>query len=132
MVPPNGHYELATPDAQKAQVRPAPIVSALQTVTLHIPLLRNPNRFGIRIPVWIGKVVSTIRELQSRVSGFTLSVGLGWCAEDEIWDLHLCADFDVALTLEMESYLIWWQRVLQDRFGQRSIYLKSSSPVSWM
>jgi hypothetical protein len=67
MVPPNGNYELETPDARKALERPAPIVSALQTVTLHIPLLRNPNMFGIRIPVWIGKLVRTIRELQSRV-----------------------------------------------------------------
>src|SRR4029077_2349458 len=106
--------------------------SPLQTVTLHIPLFHNPSRFGIRFPVRPGKILKVIHELQARFSGFTLSIGIGWCTEDGIWDLHLCAVFDVVLTLEIQSYLTWWQGTLQDRFKQRSIYLKLSSPVNWM
>jgi hypothetical protein len=116
-------------------VRHAPVPTPtppLQTITLHIPLFHNPSRFGVRLPVWPGKILNVIRELQARFSGFTLSLSVGWCTEDGVWDLHLCAVFDVVLTLEIQSYLGWWQGILQDRFKQRSIYLKSSGPVSWM
>lgn len=131
----NTNHELATNGAVGV-LPPPPLVSpaapALQTVTLHIPLFYNQKRFGIRLPVSPRKILGVIRELQAHFSGFTLSLGLGWCAKDGVWDLQICADFDVALTLETQTYLIWWQGELRDRFKQRSIYLKSSSPVEWM
>lgn len=116
-------------DDSSRQVR---LLVNLRTVTMLVPLIHNPNKFGIRMPVWFGKIWKTLRELQARFSGMKLSLGLGWCIEDRIWDPHLCVDFDAEITPEIEDYLTQWNRVLQDRFRQRSFYMKMSGTVRWM
>lgn len=103
-----------------------------RTVTLHLPLIHNPNKLGLKMPIWFGKMWKTLHEIQARFSGLTLSLGFGWCAEDRIWDLHLCVDFDAQITSEVEHYLTWWNGVLRDRFRQRAVYMKVSDPVRWM
>lgn len=104
----------------------------LRTVTVLVPLIHNPNKFGIRMPVRFAQIWKTLRELQMRFSGMKLSFGLGWCAEDRIWDLHLGVEFDAEITPGVERYLIWWNGVLRDRFRQRSVYMKVSGPVKWI
>src|SRR5690349_19857265 len=54
----------------------------LGTVTVLLPLIHNPTRFHIRIPVWPGNVWRAIRELQDHFSGMTTSVGIGWSSQD--------------------------------------------------
>jgi hypothetical protein len=104
----------------------------LHTVTMHLPLLHNPNYLGIRMPVWFGKFWRTVGELKCQFSGFNVSACLGWCNGDGIWDPHLCIEFDVEITPEVECYLVWWRGVLKDRFKQRSFYMKSFGPVRWI
>lgn len=128
----NGSAIPGAVDAAAGPMAPSVPASRLQTVTVHIPLINNPIWFGIRLPVSFLKIWRTIRELQAHSTGLKMSLGLGWCAEDNIWDPHLCIDFDVELSLDMQSFLSWWKVELKDRFVQRSIYLRSSSPVTWM
>jgi hypothetical protein len=109
-----------------------PTKQYLHTITLLIPLLQNSNKLGIRFPTSPRKIRQTLRELQAHFSGFTLSFGLGWCADDEMWDPHLCVDFDAESTLDLQRYIVWWKKLLEDRFHQRSIYMKLSSPISWV
>jgi hypothetical protein len=116
------------PDEPPPELQPA----NLQTVTVHLPLIHNPNKLGLRMPIWFGKIWTTLHEMQARFSGLKLSLGLGWCAEDRTWDPHLCVDFDAQITSETEHYLTWWSGVLRDRFRQRAVYMKLSSPVRWM
>jgi len=104
----------------------------LQTVTVHVPLIHNPDKFGLRMPVSVGKIWQTLREIQTRFSGLKLSLGLGWCAEDQIWDPHLCVEFDARVDLDIERYLTSWNGILRDRFRQRSFYMKLSGPVRWL
>jgi hypothetical protein len=104
----------------------------LRTVTVHLPLIHNPNKLGLRMPIWFGKIWKTLHEIQARFSGLKVSLGLGWCAEDRTWDPHLCVDFDTQITSESERYLTWWNGVLRDRFRQRAVYMKLSGPVRWM
>jgi hypothetical protein len=84
------------------------------------------------MPVKLGAFRQTLRELKSTFSGFSVSLCIGWCTEDAIWDIHLCVESDLELTREMESYLICWQEILQDRFAQRSIHMSLSGPVTWI
>mgnify|MGYP001555965465 CR=1 FL=1 len=125
-------------DAPVPRARPASIDASsprvnvhpgLRTVTWLLPLLHNPNRFGIRLPVGCGNVWRTICELKQRFPGFILSVRVGWCEEDRIWDLHLCVDTDVEYTPDVELNLALWKEALRERFRQRSIYMKVSDPV---
>jgi hypothetical protein len=104
----------------------------LRTVTIHLPLIHNPNALGLRMPIWLGTAWKVVREIQSQFSGLRLSLGLGWCADQDIWDPHLCVDFDVLITSEVESFLFSWQKILQERFRQRSIYMKVSAPARWV
>jgi hypothetical protein len=104
----------------------------LCTITLHIPLIQNPNKYGIRMPMSLGKIRTTLRELQARFSGFTLSFRLGWCADDRMWDPHLCIDVDTQATVEVERDIQHFKNVLEHRFQQRSIYMKISSPIKWV
>lgn len=108
------------------------VCSGLRTVTLMLPLFHNPDRLGVRLPVGFGKIRQTVRELKRQFSGFTLSIRLGWCTEDGVWDLHLCVEIDTEVTPDIELYLDWWKEVLRERFRQRSIYAKSSDPVRWI
>jgi hypothetical protein len=120
----------------EALTKPLPVALAgrviLQTVSLHLPLLRNPNKLGFRTPVGFGKFGLTFRELKSQFSGFNVSVGLGWCAEDGIWDPYLRVDFDMEVTPNAQKFLLWWREILRDRFAQRSIYMAMSSPLKWI
>lgn len=103
-----------------------------KTITLHLPLLHNPGRLGIRLPIGPYKFLQTFRELKSQFSGFNVSPGLGWCTEDGVWDLYLRVNFDEEMTPELEQYLVLWREVLRIRFVQRSIHMTVSSPVKWI
>jgi hypothetical protein len=122
------------PLADRLRSSPPDAWTALKlcTITLHIPLIQNPNRYGIRMPMSFGKIRKTIQELQARFSGFTLSFRLGWCADDRIWDPHLCVNFDAELTLDVQCFIGRWKKMLEGRFSQRSIYMKLSSPIRWV
>jgi hypothetical protein len=104
----------------------------LRTVTVLFPLIHNPNKLGVRLPVSFGKIWKTLKEIQGRFSGLTLSMEIGWCVKDCTWDLHLRVDIDTEITTELEHYLTWWKGVLQDRFRQRAVYMKLSEQVRWM
>src|SRR5258708_5118490 len=58
----------------------------LQSVTMHIPLLHDPNPIGVRTPVRIGKLWRTLVELKREFSGFNLSLCL--CAWDSVLRTH--------------------------------------------
>src|SRR4051812_10011330 len=100
-------------DMSLATEDPVPVVTrgsgTLRTVTLLIPLFYNPNKLGLRMPVWIGKIRTTLHELQLQFSGMNLSLRLGWCSEDRLWDPHLCIDFDAELNSDAIQYLAWWK-----------------------
>src|SRR6185312_15490912 len=82
-----------------------PAHGQLETVIVHIPLIHNPNWLRIRIPIWIGKVLKSIGELQACVSGMNLSLKLGWDSEGQRWDPHVCVDFDTEITDEFKHFL---------------------------
>jgi hypothetical protein len=109
---------------------PAPVMR--QTIVMHLPLLHNPNRFGIRVPIGLGKFRQTFRELKSQFSGFNVSALLGWCREDGLWDPCLRVDFDAEMTPDLERFLSWWREFLGKRFHQRSFHMSKSSAVSWV
>lgn len=110
----------------------APECSVLTTIVMNLPLLHNPNRLGIRLPMSLRRFRQTFRELKSLVSGFNVSIFLGWCTEDGVWDPFLRVDFDVELTPDFERFLTWWKEVLRGRFRQRSFHMTKSSPVYWV
>src|SRR5260370_42109780 len=70
----------------------------LRTLTVLVPLIHNPNKVGIRMPVWFGKIWKTLRELPAHSSGMKLSLSLRWCAQDRRCDIHLCLGFDAETT----------------------------------
>jgi hypothetical protein len=90
---------------------------------LHIPLLQNPNRFGIRLPVSSMKMWRTIGELKRDHSGFSLSLWLGWCREDEMWDPSIRIELDMEFSPQTELELVRRSDILRNRFAQRSIYM---------
>jgi hypothetical protein len=98
----------------------------------HLPLLHNPNKLGIRMPMGLSKFQQTFRELKSQFSGFNVSAGVGWSTEDRIWDPYLRVDFDAEVTRDLEEFFAWWQEILRVRFAQRSIFMALSSPVKWI
>jgi len=93
----------------------------LRTVTVLIPLIYNPNKLGIRLPVGFGKIWRTIGEIKRNFSGFIPSLSLGWCKEDGIWDLHLRVEIDTVITPDEEVELRRWKEVLRDRFRQSGL-----------
>ena len=113
-----------------ALVAPAPVIR--RTIVMHLPLLHNPNWFGVRIPMGLRKFRQTFRELKSQFSGFNVSALLGWCTEDGIWDPCLRVDFDIEVTPDLEGFLSWWRELLRDRFRQRAFHMSVSSPLSWV
>jgi hypothetical protein len=98
--------------------------SLLRTVTIHLPLLYNPTRFGVRLPIGFWKLRRTLREMQARFSGFTLSLVLGWCREDGVWDPAFRIEFDAEYSSRLVTELDLWKQRLQSRFVQRSIYMR--------
>ncbi len=48
-----------------------------------------------------------------------------------MWDPHLCVEFDAESTPNLQSYFARWKKLLEARFHQRSIYMKTSSPIKW-
>jgi hypothetical protein len=103
----------------------------LRTVTVLLPLIHNPNKVGIRLPVSLRKIWWTIREIKRDFSGFTPSLSLGWCKDDGIWDLHLRVEIDIEITPDAEVKLLCWKEVLRDRFRQRAMYMRASAPIRW-
>lgn len=103
----------------------------LQNITLHLPILHNRNKLGLRLPVSLGKFRQTFRELKAASTGFNVSACFGWCAEDGIWDPHIRVDFDADVTPDLEAFLLRWRESLRHRFVQRSIYMSASS-VEWV
>jgi hypothetical protein len=103
-----------------------------RTITVQLPLLQNANKFGIRIPTKPSSFRETFRELKAMFSGFNVSIVLGWCKEDGMWDPHLRIDLDAEITTIVAQHLLRWQEVLCRRFRQHSIHMTCSSPVRWI
>src|SRR5258708_5745751 len=106
------------------------VESALRTLTILIPVLSNPGRMGIRFVTNPAKLWRTLAELMKLLPGFTLFLGLGWCEEDQMWDIHICVTSDV--TDVMTYSLLEWRERIRIRFRQRSIYMRVSEPVRWL
>ena len=100
------------------------VETTLQTVSIFVPLLHNPMIWGIRLPVGPLKISRTLREAKQRFSGFSLSLTLGWCKCDAVWDPLLRLDVDTAMTPAEREFLSSWKEILTRRFGQREIYTK--------
>jgi hypothetical protein len=101
----------------------------LHTVSFFIPLFQNPTVFGIRVPVWVGKIFLTLKEAQQHFPGFTLSLSLGWCREDAVWDPLLRLDVETQLNQEDLDFIAIWKESLRTRFEQRELYVKSQSYI---
>jgi hypothetical protein len=101
----------------------------LHTVSVFIPLFQNPTLFGIRVPVRIGKILRTLKEAQHHFSGFTLSLNLGWCRDDAVWDPLLRLDVETELEQEDLNFIAIWKETLRTRFEQRELYVKSQSYI---
>jgi hypothetical protein len=101
----------------------------LHTVSVFIPLIQNPTVFGIRFPVRVGKIFLTLKEAQQHFSGFTLSLSLGWCREDAVWDPLMRLDIETQLNQEDLDFIAIWKETLRTRFEQRELYVKSQSYI---
>jgi len=104
----------------------------LCTLTLHIPRFHNPDEHGRRRKCEFSKLKITLRELRQLFTGYSVAKVRGWTREDGVRDYHYRFDMDFIATVYQLKKIRAWKVVLEDRFEQRSIYMKLSDRTVWI
>lgn len=91
---------------------------------------------GVTKPVERWKHQVTEAEIRQHFTGYSVSSIKGWYrnAKDgkEFRDRNLRFEIDLAITPAIKRFLHEWKEVLQRRFDQEEIYMRLSSPITWI
>ena len=102
------------------------------TLTLQLPRFHNPDERGRRRKCAISTLKFTLREMRQMFSGYCVTTTKGWNRDDRIRDSHYRFEIDFVATPNRLESIRAWKLSLEDRFEQRSIYMKLSDGTIWL
>lgn len=103
-----------------------------RTLVFCLPLFYNPDAAGTSVAIEPEKFAETEREIRRNFAGYSRFPITGWYRDEatgeEFVDHLLRFEVDGSFTGEQLEYLKRWKRELEERFAQRAIYFKFTSP----
>ena len=110
--------------------------ATLRTLTLLIPRSYNANGYGVRKPVELSKLISTLREIRHLFGGYVAQYTTGWYCDPNSGkgcrDSHFRFDIDLPVNPATLATLRRWKTILEERFEQQAIYMRLSERVFWL